>query len=105
MELILKTQSSRISVLGKLGEILAMEALKRNGFQQVSNLNREVAVDIGDSGTLPQKSDVLVDQRGAFRKQGDLKLRHGGHPVQVRRGGRDFRYHIEIRRSRKPAEP
>jgi Holliday junction resolvase-like predicted endonuclease len=39
MELIIKAQSSRITELGKLGEEFAMEALKRNGFQQVSNLN------------------------------------------------------------------
>ena len=56
MELILKTQSPRISVLGKLGEELAMEALKLNGFQQISNLN--------ESTHNQPFADVLAEKQG-----------------------------------------
>ncbi len=50
-----------------------------------------------------KKTDVLVDQGCAFRKQGDLELGHGGYPVQVR-SERNFRYHIEIRYVRNRTE-
>lgn len=62
-------------------------------------------MDIGDGSPLTQKPDVLVDQGGAFRKQRNLELWHGRHPVQVCRGGWIFCYHSEIRRPRKPAGP
>ena len=32
--------------------------------------HREITVGIGDGGALPKRADVLVDQRGAFGKQG-----------------------------------
>lgn len=58
-----------------------------------------------NSRPLPQKSDILVYQGSAFRKQRDLQLRHGRGPGVVDRGFGISCYHKEIRLSCKPVAP